>query len=65
MSKMGISVLPSYNGAQIFECLGIGHEVVRRCFRGTDSPIGGIGFEEIAEDVLVRQRMAFGMQQTW
>ncbi len=60
MSKMGISVLPSYNGAQIFECLGIGHEVVRRCFRGTDSPIGGIGFEEIAEDVLVRQRMAFG-----
>jgi glutamate synthase (NADPH/NADH) large chain/glutamate synthase (ferredoxin) len=59
MSKMGISVLPSYNGAQIFECLGLGHEVVRRCFRGTDSPIGGVGFEEIAEDVLVRHRLAF------
>ena len=56
MSKMGISVLPSYNGAQIFECLGLGHEVIERCFRGTDSPIGGIGFEEIAEDVLIRHR---------
>ncbi|HXW97456.1 MAG TPA: glutamate synthase large subunit, partial [Gemmatimonadales bacterium] len=60
MSKMGISVLPSYNGAQIFECLGLGHDVVQRCFRGTDSVIGGIGFEEIAEDALVRHRLAFG-----
>jgi glutamate synthase (NADPH/NADH) large chain/glutamate synthase (ferredoxin) len=64
MSKMGISVLPSYNGAQIFECLGLGHEVVQRCFRGTDSPIGGIGFEEIAEDALIRHRMAFGASAT-
>ncbi len=60
MSKMGISVLPSYNGAQIFECLGLGQEVVQRCFRGTDSPIGGIGFEEIAEDALARHRLAYG-----
>jgi glutamate synthase domain-containing protein 2/glutamate synthase domain-containing protein 3 len=60
MSKMGISVLPSYNGAQIFECLGLGHEVVQRCFRETDSPIGGIGFEEIAEDALARHRLAYG-----
>jgi len=59
MSKMGISVLPSYNGAQIFECLGLGREVVQRCFRGTDSAIGGVGFEEIAEDALIRHRMAF------
>ncbi len=60
MSKMGISVLTSYNGAQIFECLGLGQEVVQRCFRGTDSAIGGIGFEEIAEDALIRHRLAYG-----
>ena len=60
MSKMGISVLPSYNGAQIFECLGLGHEVIQRCFLETDSAIGGIGFDEIAEDALVRHRLAYG-----
>jgi glutamate synthase domain-containing protein 2/glutamate synthase domain-containing protein 1/glutamate synthase domain-containing protein 3 len=60
MSKMGISVLPSYCGAQIFECLGLGAEVVECCFRSTDSAIGGVGFEEIAEDVLLRHRRAFG-----
>jgi glutamate synthase (ferredoxin) len=60
MSKMGISVLPSYCGAQIFECLGLGEEVVQRCFRATESAIGGVGFEELAEDVLVRHRSAYG-----
>ncbi|HTS86960.1 MAG TPA: glutamate synthase large subunit [Gemmatimonadales bacterium] len=59
MSKMGISVLPSYNGAQIFECLGLGQDVVQRCFRDTDSAIGGVGFEELAEDVLLRHRQAY------
>ncbi|HXI21917.1 MAG TPA: glutamate synthase central domain-containing protein, partial [Gemmatimonadales bacterium] len=59
MSKMGISALPSYCGAQIFECLGLGHEVIERCFRATESPVGGIGFEELAEDVLLRHRAAF------
>jgi len=59
MSKMGISVLPSYNGAQIFEVLGLGREVMERCFRGTESPLGGIGFEEIAEDALIRHRCAW------
>jgi glutamate synthase (NADPH/NADH) large chain/glutamate synthase (ferredoxin) len=59
MSKMGISVLHSYCGAQIFECLGLGHEVIDRCFRGTESQIGGIGFDEIAEDALARHRLAF------
>ncbi len=62
MSKMGISVLPSYNGAQIFEALGLGHELVERCFRGTDSIIGGIGFEEVAEDALLRHRWAWSQQ---
>jgi glutamate synthase (ferredoxin) len=59
LSKMGISTLSSYCGAQIFEILGLGHEVVSACFDATASPIGGIGFEEIAEDVLARHAAAF------
>jgi glutamate synthase (ferredoxin) len=59
LSKMGISTLSSYCGGQIFEVLGLGHEVISTCFAGTASPIGGIGFEEIAEDVLARHRVAF------
>ncbi len=59
LSKMGISTLSSYCGGQIFEILGLGHEVVSTCFAGTASPIGGIGFEEIAEDVMARHRAAY------
>ena len=59
LSKMGISTLSSYCGGQIFEILGLGHDVVSTCFAGTASPIGGIGFEEIAEDVLARHRAAY------
>ena len=59
LSKMGISTLSSYCGAQIFEALGLGAEVVDRCFTGTVSTIGGIGFTEIAEDVLARHRAAY------
>jgi glutamate synthase (ferredoxin) len=59
MAKMGISVLPSYCGAQLFECLGLGAEVVDRCFRGTGSPIGGLGFTELAEHVLARHHRAY------
>jgi glutamate synthase (ferredoxin) len=58
LSKMGISTLSSYCGAQTFEALGLGAEVIDACFAGTASPIGGIGFEEIAEDVLARHRAA-------
>ncbi len=59
LSKMGISTLSSYCGGQIFEILGLGHDVVSTCFAGTASPIGGIGFEEIAEDVLARHHAAY------
>jgi glutamate synthase (ferredoxin) len=58
LSKMGISTLSSYCGGQIFEVLGLGSEVINTCFAGTASPLGGIGFEEIAEDVLARHRAA-------
>ncbi len=59
MSKMGISVLNSYQGAQIFEALGIGSDVINKCFTGTVSRIGGVGFQEIAEESLIRHRTAY------
>ncbi|HEX9217380.1 MAG TPA: glutamate synthase large subunit, partial [Gemmatimonadales bacterium] len=58
LSKMGISTLQSYAGAQIFEAIGLGQEVIDRCLTGTASIIGGIGFKEIAEDVLKRHHSA-------
>src|SRR6267378_5359813 len=51
LSKMGISTLSSYCGAQIFEALGLGGEVIEQCFTGTVSVLGGEGSAEIAEDV--------------
>jgi glutamate synthase (ferredoxin) len=59
LSKMGISTLASYHAAQIFEVLGLGAEVVEHCFDGTVSLIGGLGFAELAEDVLARHRAAY------
>ena len=59
MSKMGISVLNSYQGAQIFEALGVGAEVVDVCFTGTITRIGGVGFNEIAHETLTRHTTAY------
>lgn len=59
MSKMGISTLQSYQSAQIFEALGISSEVIEKCFRGTISRIEGLSFDDLAQEVLVRHRMAF------
>ncbi len=59
MSKMGISVLNSYQGAQIFEALGIGKEVVDFAFTGVHSRIGGLGFEDIATESITRHQAAF------
>ncbi|GGM63605.1 glutamate synthase [Thermopolyspora flexuosa] len=59
MSKMGVSTVASYTGAQIFEALGLGPEVIERCFTGTTSRLGGIGFAEIAEEVARRHRRAY------
>ncbi len=58
MAKMGISTLDSYRGAQIFEAVGLGAEVVDTCFAGTSSPIGGVGFAELGADVLARHAAA-------
>jgi glutamate synthase domain-containing protein 2/glutamate synthase domain-containing protein 1/glutamate synthase domain-containing protein 3 len=62
MSKMGISVLNSYQGAQTFEAIGIGKEVVDFSFTGVSSKISGIGYEEIAQESLVRHFAAFETQ---
>ncbi len=60
MSKMGISAVSSYHGAQIFEVIGLSDEVVDLAFYGTPSSIKGIGLEEIAQETLERHRRAFG-----
>ena len=59
MSKMGISVIGSYRGAQIFEATGISSKLIEECFSGTPSQIEGIGFEEIARESLTRHELAY------
>ena len=58
-SKMGISTIRSYQGAQIFEALGINDEVIEKYFTRTPSRIGGIGLNEIAEEAIERHKNAF------
>ena len=59
LSKMGISTLQSYRGAQIFEALGLSEEIVERCFTGTVSRIGGVSLKELARERVLRHRDAF------
>ena len=59
MSKMGISDVASYRGAQIFEALGLAQEVVDRCFVGTPCALGGVGFAELEREALDRLRAAY------
>ncbi len=59
MSKMGISTLRSYHGAQLFEAVGLNRSVIDQYFTGTSSRIAGIGLEELAEEVLRRHRAAY------
>jgi glutamate synthase (NADPH/NADH) large chain/glutamate synthase (ferredoxin) len=59
ISKMGISTISSYCGAQVFEAVGLSTALVERYFTGTPSRIGGIGLDEIAEGVLVRHARAY------
>jgi glutamate synthase (NADPH) large chain len=62
MSKMGISTLQSYCGAQIFEAIGLSAELIDRYFTHTMSRVGGIGIDIIAEEVRLRHERAFGRQ---
>ncbi len=59
MSKMGISTVASYTGAQVFEALGLSQELVDTYFTGTTSKLGGIGLDEIATEVAQRHRRAY------
>ena len=59
-SKMGISTLQSYHGAQIFEILGLNNKVVDRYFTGAVSRIGGLGLDEIARESLIKHIRIFG-----
>jgi glutamate synthase (NADPH) large chain len=59
MSKIGISTIQSYAGAQIFEILGLDVEVVDKCFHKAVSRIKGLSFDGIAEEVLAKHRLAF------
>ena len=59
LSRMGISTLQSYRGAQIFEALGLNKEVIERCFAGTASRISGAGLNIIAQETLLRHKQAY------
>jgi glutamate synthase (NADPH/NADH) large chain len=60
MSKMGVSTVASYTGAQIFEAIGLGDEVIATCFAGTPSRLGGVGFDVLAQECVSRARHASG-----
>jgi len=64
MSKMGISTVASYTGAQIFEAIGLSHALVDEFFTGTVSRLGGVGLDEIAEEVRIRHRDAYPANPT-
>ncbi|WP_148614724.1 glutamate synthase large subunit [Nocardioides rubriscoriae] len=59
MSKMGVSTVASYTGAQIFEAIGLSQEVIDPYFTGTTSKLGGIGLDTIAEEVARRHATAY------
>jgi len=59
MSKMGISTIASYTGAQVFEAIGLSQELVDRYFTGTTSRLGGIGLDMIAKETIARHHIAY------
>ena len=58
MSKMGISDIASYQGAQIFDAIGLAEDVVRLAFTGTPCPVGGVSFEDLEHEIRDRMRAA-------
>ena len=63
MSKMGVSCVQSYCGAQIFEAIGLNQEFIDKYFKWTASRVGGVGLDAIFEDVKARHRRAFPTRQ--
>ncbi|HWG00273.1 MAG TPA: glutamate synthase large subunit [Trebonia sp.] len=62
MSKMGVSTIASYTGAQIFEAIGLGAEVIEACFTGTPSRLSGVGFDVLAEEAARRAGVSAGAE---
>ena len=60
MSKMGISTLQGYKGAQVFESMGLDHEFIDEYFTGTTTHVPGVGLEELERETLKAHEMAFG-----
>ena len=54
LSKMGISTLHSYQSSQIFECVGLGQEVISTCFKGTVSRLDGLNFDDLEKEILIK-----------
>ena len=63
MAKMGISTIQSYRGAQIFEAIGLNHDVIDKYFTWTASRVEGVGLDVLAEEALARHRIAFPERQ--
>jgi glutamate synthase (NADPH/NADH) large chain len=64
MSKMGISTVGSYTGAQVFEAIGLGHDVVDEYFTGVVSRLGGVDLDVLAREVIERHRKAHPQNPT-
>jgi glutamate synthase (NADPH/NADH) large chain len=63
MSKMGISTVASYRGAQVFEAIGLSQELIDSYFTGTISQLGGIGLDVLAEEVAARHATAYPLDR--
>ncbi len=59
MSKMGVSTVASYRGAQIFECVGLSQDIIDKYFTGTTSKLGGVGLDVIAKEIEIRHDLAY------
>ncbi|MCH8293255.1 glutamate synthase large subunit [Candidatus Poribacteria bacterium] len=64
MSKMGISTLASYKGAQVFEAVGLNNDVIAQCFAGTISQIEGVGFDVLAIEASRRHEIGYPTRET-
>ena len=64
LSKMGVSTLASYKGAQLFEALGLHEEVIKECFVGTASRVQGATFELLAMDAFEYHEQAWPSRET-
>ena len=63
MSKMGISCIPSYRGAQLFELVGLDSNIVDMCFKGTVSRIAGTDYEDIQNDLIENRESAWNLSE--